>query len=170
MKKIKLTQGKYALIDEEDFDLISQYKWYAKKIGNTFYAARAITVQGQNKHKNIKRKQKTIIMHREIMKNKLKQNQEIDHINGNGLDNRKCNLRLCNRSENMMNQRIKKGTSQYKGVRWDKKWRAQITYNKKQKHLGFFNNEIDAAKAYDKKAKELFGEFAKLNFNEVEYD
>ena len=91
---------------------------------------------------------------------------EIDHINGNGLDYRKCNLRVCTHQQNLQNQRIQKGVSKFKGVCWHKasqKWMAKIKHNYKTIYLGVFNNEIDAAKSYNKKAKELFGEFARLN-------
>jgi hypothetical protein len=92
----------------------------------------------------------------------------VDHINHNGLDNRKDNLRLCTRAQNALNQRPRKGTSsRYKGVYWherDKRFYAQISHKGRRYHLGSYKSEIQAAKAYDKKAKELFGEFAHLNF------
>lgn len=106
-------------------------------------------------------------MHREIMD--VPKHLVCDHINHNGLDNRKNNLRTCTRQQNTHNQKPrKKGTSKYKGVDWNKrqkKWRARIYYRGKCHYLGYFNNEIDAALTYDKKAKELFGEFACLNFS-----
>ena len=93
---------------------------------------------------------------------------QIDHINGNGLDNRKVNLRLCNSSQNQRNARKRKsGTSRFKGVDWhkeSKKWRARICVNRKRIHIGRYKSEFEAAQAYDKKAIELFGEFASLNF------
>ncbi len=91
----------------------------------------------------------------------------IDHINGNTLDNRKCNLRIATPSQNSMNQRIKEHSSHYKGVTWHRqhgKWYAQLKHNQHLNFLGLFLNEEDAARAYDAKAKELFGEFARLNF------
>ncbi len=154
MKRIPLTQGKVAIIDDADFEEFSKYKWCAMKNGNTFYAVR-------NYAQPI---QMNIWMHRVIMN--AQKGQEIDHINGNGLDNRRYNLRLCTRSQNHQNQRIGGGSSQYKGVCWNKqagKWQAQIMLNYKTYYLGHFVNEIDAAKAYDRKAKGLFGEFARLN-------
>ncbi len=169
MKEIHLTQGKVALVDDEDYELLNKYKWCAKKDRNIFYTTRGITIQSQNKAKNIKQKTKIIRMHRLIMKGKLKSNKEIDHINGNSLDNRRCNLRIVTRSQNNMNQKKTRGTSKYKGVSWhknNKKWRSQIRLNGKQMYLGLFDNEAEAAKAYDKRAKELFGEFAKPNFGE----
>ncbi len=168
MKKIPLTQGKFAIIDDEDYDFLSQFKWCAHKGKNTFYSVRHITGQSQNKIKNIKYKPKKILMHRLIMK-VLSSNDQIDHINGNGLDNRKTNLRICNNQQNTFNSKSRKGSSIYKGVSYRtdcKKYRARISFNGQARHLGYFNNEIEAAKAYDEKAKELFGEFASLNIKE----
>lgn len=170
MKEIQLTQGKIALIDDEDFELLNQHKWCADQGLVTYYAGRQITIQSQNKAKNIKRKRTTIYMHRIILENKLKDNEDIHHINGNGLDNRKCNLQIVTRSQHHMTKKKRKNcSSQYKGIHWHKshkKWQAQIMINYKRINLGYFNNEIEAAKAYDAKAKELFGEFARLNFEE----
>lgn len=92
---------------------------------------------------------------------------QVDHINGDTLDNRRCNLRLCSHAENQHNKNSQAGTSKYKGVylyKRDKKWRAMIAKNKKNIHLGYFNDEIQAAHAYDEAARQLFGEFARLNF------
>ena len=92
----------------------------------------------------------------------------IDHINGNPLDNRKENLRLVTPQQNTMNKRsYKNSTSKYKGVYWDKKynkWRTRITIDNKKKHIGYYQDEREAALAYDKEAKKLFGEYAHLNF------
>lgn len=167
MKYIKLTQEKYAIVDDEDYEFINQYKWYANRDKNIFYAKRGIIIGGQNK-------QKKIWMHRIILERKLKRllniNEYTDHRNHDGLDNRRDNLRLCNKSENSSNSnKHKKTSSQYKGVSWHKshkKWRTQIEINRKSKHIGYFKNEIEAAKAYDEVAKELFGEFARINIYE----
>jgi hypothetical protein len=94
---------------------------------------------------------------------------DVDHINGDRLDNRRSNLRVCSRSENMKNARKRsRCSSKYKGVTWvksKKRWRAQITMVecKGSKHIGYFKSEIDAARAYNEAAKEYFGEFAKIN-------
>lgn len=106
-------------------------------------------------------------MHRVITK--APKRMVVDHIDRNPLNNRRSNLRLCRISQNILNRRGKMGTSKYKGVWWDshhKKWLAIISLKGKHIYLGFFDNQIDAAKAYDKKAAELFGDFAYLNFPE----
>jgi len=108
-------------------------------------------------------------MHRFILN--APRHKLVDHIDGNGLNNRKANLRLCNHSQNAWNRRPNSGChSKYKGVYWNKdkkKWHATISKSYKRIHLGYFDNEIEAARAYDKKAKEFFGEFAYLNFRGV---
>jgi len=95
-------------------------------------------------------------------------NMDVDHANGNGLDNRRSNLRLCTTSENIQNQRPRKsGTSKYKGVGWfvrDSNWRVRIKVGDKQIHIGYFADEVEAAKAYDKMARQHFGAFARTNF------
>lgn len=160
MRKIELTQGKYALVDDEDFERINKCKWCAHRHGNGWRATRGI--------RKANGKQRTQYMHRIIIS--VPNGLEIDHRNHNGLDNRKSNLRVCTHAENLQNQQQQKprqGTSKFKGVNWHNarnKWRAYIKSNDKFIHLGVFDNEIDAAKAYDKKAKELFGEYAYLNF------
>jgi len=101
----------------------------------------------------------------------LTYHEKIDHVNHNGLDNRRSNLRLATIQENQFNRQIQKTTksSQYKGVSWEtkqNKWRPSIKFNNQNIHLGSFTSEEDAARAYDKVAKELFGEFCCLNFPE----
>lgn len=177
MKEIQLTQGKVAIVDDKNFELLNNNKWYTTKSKNVYYVMRAITIQSQCKQKNIRYKHRIIMLHRVVMENKLgrklKPNEYIDHIDRNGLDNRECNLRLCNCSKNGANS-IKPKTycnkptsSIYKGVNWRKdckKWRAYIKINTKQINLGCFNNEIQAAKVYDEAALKYFGEFARVNF------
>lgn len=152
MKVIPLTQGKSAIVDDEDYELVSRYKWYANKSGNVWYAR---TMDGG----------KTILMHWLIMGGK-----HIDHINGNGLDNRRENLRFATSSQQAMNRPSHRGsTSRYKGVSWDSargKWLATI--GKPSVHLGYFKNEQDAARAYNEDAVKRFGEFARLNEIEEE--
>jgi hypothetical protein len=133
-----------------------KYKWYVIK-GSTiyFYARRTPSQNGQRK----------ISMHRQILNfpNKI-----IDHINRNGLDNRKCNLRLCSVGQNKTNcKKYKNNRSGFRGVSWHpliKKWQVRIQHNNIMVHVGYFNDKIQGAKSYDKKAKALFGDFALLNF------
>lgn len=143
-----------SIIDDDDYDLIAKYSW---SIDSNGYARHNLYIQNQ--------KYKRITIHRLVMNAKI--NQQIDHINGNKLDNRKHNLRFCDKYQNAMNCKIHKhNTSGYKGVCWhkqSKKWRAYIVINDKQLSLGLFNNKKQAANAYNKKAKELFGEFARTN-------
>lgn len=148
MKKIKLTQNKYALIDDEDFDRVNQYKWHAVRSKNkiTFYARR------ENQ-----------FLHQFILGS-----TGIDHKNGNGLDNQKSNLRKATKSQNQCNRgKNKNNTTGYKGVKFDKprnKFRARICINNKTIFLGRFDTSEQAAKAYNEAAKIHHGEFAVLNF------
>ena len=97
----------------------------------------------------------------------FKDGKEIDHVNGDGLDNRRCNLRIATRSQNQMNRKPKRGaSSRYKGVFWSddhKKWQSAAQLNKERYHLGFYNGEEEAAKAYNVFAAQHFGEYARLN-------
>lgn len=150
--EIKLSQEKTTLIDNTDYHLISQFKWYTVRCGNVWYASTKIN-------------EKTTYMHRLLL---LPQNNEqIDHINRNGLDNRRCNLRLATKSENQANRnKTPNISSQFKGVSWNKKrnkWEASITVNYRKMFLGYFSDEIGAAKIYDMAAIKYFGNYALLN-------
>lgn len=161
MQIIKLTQGKEAIIDDEDFEYLNQWKWcFIKCISGGGYASRSI--------RNGK-KTTTILMHRLI--NKTVANFDTDHINGNKLDNRKHNLRTTTRSQNKMNSK-KRENVKYKGVSILKVKdtnntytyiRAQIRINNKGIHLGYYSTQEEAALAYNYAAKHYFGEYAKLN-------
>jgi len=158
MKTIELSQGKVALVDDENFEELSRYTWYAIRNRHRFYAVR----HGKGPH------YKVLSMHRQIVV--PSRGLECDHINQDGLDNRRANLRLCTDAQNSHNQRSRCGSSKFKGVTFRKdrkKWTAQITLNGKQRHLGYFLNEEDAARRYDKAACELFGDFARPNFQDV---
>ncbi|MGI0016337.1 MAG: hypothetical protein ACREBU_23195 [Nitrososphaera sp.] len=157
MRYIKLTKGKYAIVDDTDFNWLNQWKWC---VNNTGYAFR-FQYLGQGRRM-------VLLMHRMIMD--TPKGMETDHINGNGFDNQRKNLRMCVREENMRNQKkqSRHTSSVFKGVCWDKKakrWLASI-YHKRQISIGLFTNEVHAAMAYDIWAKDLFGEFARLNFQE----
>lgn len=162
MKRIKLTQGQFALVDDADYDWLDQFRWYAYQGQNTWYASRSQRIKGKNI--NIK-------MHRVILGLKRGDKHECDHRNCNGLDNQRLNLRVCTHQQNQFNRGARRGgSSKFKGLSLDKrknKWHAQIRYGKDRIHLGYFLKERDAAKAYDKATKKYFGEFARLNFAEV---
>lgn len=144
-----IIHGSIVLIDDRDYYLVSDLNWWLAKGKYTTYA-----------------RSKKTYMHRIIL-GLTDKNMLVDHKNGNGLDNRRGNLRICDIAQN--NRNVVKhiaGTSKYRGVSWNKcegKWQAQIKHNKKGCHLGFFKNENDAAIAYNKAAKELHKEFASLN-------
>jgi len=158
-RRIPLTQGKCAIVDPDDFERLNKHKWYAMKHRNTFYAGRC---------SNIGKKKKYIAMHREILN--PPGHLFVDHINHNGLDNRKANLRPATYAQNNFNRLIikrKGSSSKYRGVSWckrKKKWHARICVNDEKKLIGYFKEEIHAAKAHDKTSKKFHEEFASLNF------
>jgi hypothetical protein len=157
MKTIPLTQGKVAIVDDEDYEELNKYKWHADDSTGLWYAKRNVGIEG---------KRTTIKMHRQLMG--FPEGKEIDHINHDGLDNRRENLRVCTHGQNQRNHlRRKDNTSGLIGVSWHtiaKKWRAYIQKDKTLIHIGYFNDKTEAGHAFDNKAIELFGEFAALNF------
>lgn len=165
-KIIKLTQGYETIVDDDLYEELNKFKWRLEKIpgSKTIYVVRDIR---KNENFNFKK----IYIHKYILflneKWKELKNKEIDHIDGNGLNNQIKNLRICSHAENLKNLTIyKNNTSQYKGVSWhkhSKKWYAYIRINGTLKSLGYFSNKIDAAKIYNTAAIKYFGEFAKLN-------
>jgi len=161
-RRIPLTRGMYAKVDPEDYPRLSRYKWYAtsdKNRGGKVYAERTVWEGGK--------KQRNILMHREILFGaEVKTRLLADHINGDGRDNRKANLRAATHRQNVWNTKAR-GKSKYKGVwqvKGSGKWCARIKVNGRQRNLGRFDDEVEAAKAYDRAAKEECGEFARLNF------
>lgn len=153
--EIKLTQGQVALIDKEDYDLVKDYRWCAKKCTNTFYATRRRCAD-LGGHES---------MHRLIMGFP---DAHVDHINHEGCDNRRSNLRTCTHRQNAANKKHQKGGSSiYKGVSFDKstnKYRVILRIGGKIKSLGSFSSEIKAAIIYDKSARKQYKEYAYLNF------
>lgn len=143
MKKIKLTQGKYALVDDADYKWLNQWKWYASKQGNTWYAYRAIW-----------KLRKTIGMHRLILGLDFGDKRQGDHINRNGLNNQRCNLRITTHQQNHFNN----GAKGYGFHR--NRWEAYININDKKIHLGKFKTEQEAKQVRQEAKVKYFGEFA----------
>lgn len=151
VKKIKLTRGKFALVDDEDYERLNKYKWHVNESRNLYYAMRSQAVEvvnGEQKRKGVK-------MHRLIMEHKLgrelKEEELIDHINHNTLDNTRQNLRITSVRQNNQNK-IRKNGSKFCGVHLNKttgKWGAEFVINHKTMRLGYFDNELSAAKAYE---------------------
>jgi len=162
MKEIQLTKGMVALVDDEDFERVNKFKWYTFQSHKVNYAVRDIHI-GKIKYR--------IRMHNLIM-NYSPDDILVDHKDGDGLNNQKYNLRFCTHSQNNMNKRPQiGGSSKYKGVHFDRsrnKWTAQIWRNNVYFYIGRFKTEIEAAKAYNTKAIELFAEFARLNVIETD--
>jgi len=194
MKQIPLSQGKFALVDDEDFEYLNQFKWsYSKdKNSRTGYALRSEHVKGSCCKEKRHGAKKRLSMHREIMGLKRGDIRQVDHIDHDGLNNQRANLRVCTIAENMRNKQARlEGTSKYVGVHLlsersvkrsyksvsgetiiysyirPQTWRAAVRDNGKVKDLGLFKNEHEAALAYNAKAKELYGEFANLNVVEA---
>lgn len=159
MKEIQLTRGYIAIVDDEDFELASRYKWRAcPSTSHGVYAISRWVIDGR---------EYTIGMHRLVMGCRRGDGKIIDHKNGNGLDNRKENLRFCTATENARNaKKSNKVRSRYKGAYYhqaERVWRAQIKVGGKLKQLGRFQTEREAAIAYNDAARMLHGEFASLN-------
>jgi len=150
-KEILLTQGKVAIVDDEDYELVSQWTWSANHSKKRWYAIR----------KQLPRHMHTLIMG-------SPKGLDVDHKDRNGLNNVRSNLRLATRSQNMMNHgKQSNNVSGYKGVIWDKereKWRAQTKTNGKFIVIGRYKTAEEAARAYDKFVRTIFGDFAWINF------
>lgn len=156
MKLIPLTRGLQAVVDDEDYDYLMQWKWGADSHG---YAIRAVYPQGK------RGKQVRIRMHRVIAG--TPEGMDTDHIDGNPQNNVRANLRVCSTSQNCMNRRPRRtGSSRFKGVGWHSskgKWGAYICREGKPQSLGYFDDEVAAAQAYNRAALSIFGEFARPN-------
>lgn len=157
-KQIELTKNKFAIVDDEDFIYLMQWNWFTIKPENRFYAVCD------------ERGNKTILMHRAIMKMSDDDDREVKHLDGNGLNNTRENLLILTHAQSRQGiEKRSDNTSGYKGVFWRKdnnKWMAAIGYENRDIYLGMFVDKIEAARAYDVAAKKYFGEFANLNFPE----
>lgn len=165
--EVPLTQGKVALIDDDDLALIEPYRWYARRQrsrAEIWYAMTNVPRTGtQGGRGNLT----TLMMHR-LLLGATDRSVQVDHRDHDGLNNQRANLRRATPSQNMANQRKRSRptSSRYKGVYWSNTygcWIAEITGPTGKKHLGRHPTEVGAAKAYDLAAADLFGEFAHLN-------
>lgn len=158
MKQIILHGEKVTQVDDEDFHRLNNSKWHITSNGYAQRSEYVGTINGKIKVRTIK-------LHRELMA--VPEGVDIDHADGNKLNNQKSNLRIATRSQNMMNKIKRTGlTSKYKGVHWHKgaqKWNAKVFTKGVTTHLGYFNSEEAAALAYNEAASKIFGEFAVLN-------
>lgn len=160
-RTISLSGGFAAVVDDEDYAHLVRHKWRAQIDKRNVYACRL-----RSKAECADGRPQKVYMHRQILW-VTDRRTDIDHVNQDGLDNGRSNLRICSRSENNGNRRKYGGTSQYKGVSWDAKngkWLAQIHLGNRRRYLGRFLEEADAARAYDDAALVQWGEFARLNF------
>lgn len=155
MIEIPLTRGKVALVDDDDYESLSRYKWFAVQNPSGVWYARRNTARNHGP-------QGFEFMHRRLMG--ISGTAQVDHRDGDGLNNTRKNLRFCTHRQNGMNRKVNAGC-RFKGVsRSREKYKAAITINGAYVHLGVFSADEEAARAYDRKARETFGEFARLNF------
>lgn len=161
MKEIELTKGYVALVDDEDYETVSQYKWYTVVIPESPLRYANTKLPGSGKTGLRTAMHRLLLDPGELM---------VDHIDGDGLNNQRSNLRLVTHAQNMLNRRKhSSNTSGYKGVYWEPergKWRCQVKVGGRVTRVGRFDDLLEAALAYDRVAKELHGEFARLNFPE----
>lgn len=156
-KEIQLTQGQVAIVDDEDFDYLNQFKWYANNMSGKFYAVRGLRIN--------KKIAACLLMHRVIMN--PEKGMVVDHLDRNPLNNQKSNLRICTQGENSRNRNFNiNNKSGFKGVHWHKagkKWISRININKEILYLGLFTDVKEAAKTYNEAALKYHGKFANIN-------
>jgi hypothetical protein len=166
-RRILLSRGKYALVDPDDYGWLSKYNWHVVGDKGSFYAARN-TGQRQGQKRIV------VKMHREVLR--VPDGMFVDHINHNGLDNRRANLRPATQAQNARNRRKRYESnfhSKYKGLTWyksQKQWAVRVMVNRESKFIGYFDNELDAARAYDQAAKKYHREYASLNFPDLAHE
>lgn len=156
-REIRLTRGMVAIVDDDDYQELARFKWQAVNVsGRKWYACRSIWRDGKSSR---------IYMHRQITG--AGAGDEVDHVDGDGLNNRTCNLRLATRSQNCANRATRKPGLKFKGVypaKRDGFWRAYIAHEGKQISLGWHDSQEKAARAYDQAALRFYGAYARLNF------
>jgi hypothetical protein len=162
-RRIYLDEGLWTMLDEADYYRFAAFKWYLEGRNGKIYAVRGAKISpGEIK---------LVRLHREIME--APEGLLVDHRNGDSLDNRRENLRMATHSQNAANRQKRKNTSsRFNGVSFAKrksKWQGKICYQGKQIHLGYFDSEVEAARAYDRAAIKYHGEFARLNFPREDY-
>lgn len=166
MRRIPLTGGFLAVVDDEDYERLSRYSWRVKIKGHGSWLRQTYAITGNGQTSPV------LLMHRMVLR--APSDMTVDHIDGNGLNNRRSNLRLATQQQQGMNRRksaVHNGrapSSQFKGVSFDRRrglWRVRIKRDRRLRELGRFARERDAALAYDQAAKELFGTMARLNFS-----
>lgn len=159
VREIQLTRGFVALVNDEDYERVAAFEWHALTTGGKVYAARK---------EGTRRTSRSVLLHRFVLG--VEQSVLVDHIDGDGLNCRRLNLRAATSSQNQGNRRRNRnGSSQFKGVGWHagaKKWRARISRAGVVREIGLFADERDAARAYDAAARVQFGSFAAVNFPE----
>ena len=154
IRYIPLTKDQYATIDAADYERAASFSWHTSISGNRTYAYSRINGRNVSLHRFLTNAPKGMV---------------VDHIDHDGLNDRQSNLRVCTQRQNLYNSRPKGRSSRFKGVCWDKhreRWVVHICYNGRNRFVGQFTDEIEAARAYDRMAVELFGEYAYLNFPE----
>lgn len=161
MREIPLTRGFVAIVDDEDFDWLSQWRWCATQRPGRGYAIRSAQCVVDGRKRGV-----SILMHRQILD--AQPGQLVDHINGDPRDNRRANLRICTANQNSYNRRAY-GRWPYKGLNQTAsgRWKAEVRAEGRRHHVGTFATAEEAARAYDEAAKRLHGEFARLNFPEA---
>ena len=158
---IRLTKGKFAIVDGDDYYGLAKHTWFAVSNDNKWYAIRPEQPEKDGRLQGVR-------MHRELMGSP--KGMYVDHINGNGLDNRRANIRIATKQQNCWNRKKRRGncSSRFKGVSLNKKtgkWTASIFCDGQSFYIGLFSDEEAAARAYDAKARELYGEYAWQNFS-----
>jgi len=162
MKTIKLTKDKEAMVDDCDYNMLSAYRWYWALKPRSKFGYAVADLHNIDNEFGVRH----VTMHRMLLK--PDRGKVVDHVNGNGLDNRRENIRICTLSQNNANFAVggKRNKSGYKGVSWHKstqKWRATLLLGGKQHYLGIFDDKLEAARAYNVEALKCFGEFARIN-------